>query len=182
MVSKPNYDGDAEIRYRLYDSYQRQIPMYNYPDDYYVDEDPMISQPYGGCYNCNAAFKLGSGRMKNYSYNAYDAPSQFFYLPSKLEWYGQHIPKGGKMYRNRKPRSRYDNYDYMKKKEEAESDWYSIIKELVPLGFKLGDIVKIFYDKFAGKYGGELINDFLNLDVKSFERIAQQLGEHEYDN
>lgn len=178
MVSKPNPYADEEMRFKLYNSYQRQMPMWSHPGDFNVGR-PMVD---GGCYNCNAAFKLGSGKLMNYSYNAYDAPSQFFYLPAKLETHGQHIPEGGakKYFKKRPRRSRYDNYDYMKKKEEADADWYSLVKELIPLGFRISDIVKIFYDKFIGKYGGDLINDFLNLNVKSFERIAQKLGEHEY--
>jgi len=183
MVSKPNPNGDEEIRFRLYNVYQRQMPMWDHPGDFNVGR-PLMDTMYtgNGCMNCNTAFKLGSGRLQNYSYNAYDAPSQFFYLPNKLESYGQNIPKGGNRYQRRKPkpRSRYDNYDFQKRKEEAELDWYGLVKELVPMGFKIADIVKIFYDKYAGKYGGDMINDLLNLDVKAYEKISQQLGEHQY--
>jgi len=150
MVSKPNPDGDAEIRARLYNSYEHQMPMWDYPDDYYQGNhvyvsDPKIDDYYegnplslkdprdfidsGGCYNCNAAFKLGSGPRKNASFNAYDAPSQFFYIPATT---------GG-----RRPR-RKKTYEHHERKQEAESDWYSLVKELVPLGFKIGDIIKIF--------------------------------------
>src|SRR5271167_4547076 len=102
MVSKPNPHQDEVIRARLYQSYQLQMPMWDYPGDFCVGETTGT-----GCYNCNGAFKLGSGRMRA-PLNAYAQPESFFYLP---------VNSGG-----RKPKRPH----YHEQKQEADSDWYSI--------------------------------------------------------
>lgn len=174
MVSKPNPNLDSEIRYRLYNSYQRQMPMWDHPGDFNVGLPLRDSM--GGCYNCNAAFKLGSGRAirpQDMAYNAYDSPSQFFFVPNKIQWV-DHLPSGsGK-------KGIKNSYEKAKKKQEVETDWYELVKELVPIGFQIADIVKIFYDKYGGKYGEGILNDLMNLDASNFEHQAQQLGQREY--
>jgi hypothetical protein len=160
MVSKPNPDEDRMIRHRLYNSYQLQMPMWDSPGDF------ATGKTTGGCYNCNGAFKLGSGTgpYAPGSYNAYSAPSEFFYVPTNF---------GGKR-PNRRPK-----IDPVIQKQ-ADLDWYELVKQLIPLGFQIGDIAKVFYQKYFNKYGGSVMNDMMNLDIKVFQQMAQQLGEHEY--
>ena len=179
MVSKPNPFEDSEIRQRLYHSYIMQIPLWDNPGDFAVGK--TIGQ--GGCYNCNAAFKLGSG-YKKYAFNAYDAPGQYFNLPVRVGQpavcsYPEYAdPTGGRKSKKPKKTKKIHAEDYDHLKQEAEEDWYSLVKELTKLGFQLGDMVQIFYNKYQGKYGGDILHDFLR--AKHFEDEAEVLGEQEY--
>lgn len=167
MVSKPNPEADEQMRYNLHRSYVEQLPLWNHPGDFNV---PSLQ---AGCFNCNSAFKLGSAM--GYATNAYSSPEQFFYVPFKT------ISRGGRKPRHRHHPEYRDEYISPKQTEEISDDWWSLVKELVPLGVALGDIVKIFYNKYSGKYGSGLLDKMMGvIDARDFMQDAHDLGKRQY--
>jgi hypothetical protein len=187
-----------------------QIPLYIHPGDFRVG--PM--KPTGGCMNCPGNF-----------YNAYNAPSPFFYVPTKLS-NKEYIPyEGAGKMKKRKKKSKYDllpekkfpwrpdlsqkeiddyerylaEWEYnedekvikklkkrdkmlekQKAKEEADNDWFSLVKELIPLGYEIADIAKIFYKVYSGKYGSSFMNEMMNIEPSGFVENASALGYRTY--
>lgn len=223
MVSKPNPYGDEALRYKLYSSYIGQMPLWNHPGDFNTGptlRESMGMDTIGGCLNC-----LNQGSADYY--NAYNAPSQFFYVPTKFSDAERTPYIGSGKYRKRKPSLRnkverilspreiLDRLDRLNRpltqaeiityenalarwnseqdeeqlkhieltnnlKAEADNDWYSLVKELIPLGYEIADIVKIFYNTFSGKYGSSLMNDMLNIQTAGFRNDAAKIGYETY--
>lgn len=164
MVSKPNPEDDNSMRRRMYASYQTQIPMW---------DDQSIHTFRGGC------DVQGSG-YDNKAYNAYGSPDNYFYMP---------IRYGGKVYRKKiypggKANSQTKGSSFVgdPNVQQLDEDWYNMAKYLIPMGVSIPKVMELFKNKYQGKYGGDLINDYINQDIKSFLNSAQRLGEHQYNN
>lgn len=167
MTLTTNPHWDEIIRSKLYNSYVKQMPMFDHPGDFNV----------GGCYNCNDSFKLGSGMGAQDFYNAYNAPSQFFYVPTKLDKNVNYVPYEGAGKRKKKKKNR--NISQVKF-NDFDDDWYSTLKQLVPIGLQIGDIIKVFYDTFSKKYGSSLMGARLGHKVKEFIDSSSSLGYKTY--
>lgn len=174
MVSHPDPNMDATIRANLYKSYQNQIR--EFPSGW-------------GCFNCNAAFKLGSGNvvgghkkgMGNVvggrKRGAAIAPSNKLskYPGSYAYGYNAYdsppqffnLPSSvGREYINGNAilSNKIKSAGNMEKPDLIDK-WYKLLSELLPAGYTIYQVGKKFHDLYKGSGAG----DFL----KELERIGE---------
>jgi hypothetical protein len=185
---------NRSIHNKMYDSYCKQIDMVggNYC---------TYKKARGGCNNCNAAFKLGSGfkDRNGEPKNAYGAPEPFFDLPMIRGGVGV----GGRKRRPGRPRkvgrpkkagvlmgarmrkpkmisSRINHAQIADLKNPnmaaVKRDFYSLIKELSPAGYKLGEITNLFHKSYKKMYGGAVAHNATSHILDELEKF----GEHQY--